>query len=267
LKVNTVMEAEEKAGEYRDAENKVNMAEGNYELELSDDTIDELKRQLVSFGDISEVRSQDEISDDIVNVRIELNKLESGIKDAKDQIAGWTEEYENNENVILKLSEVSGDIKGIEKELKSLPHLPEGFDSPDDFVNHVNTLDTDTRRLEREISEKKIAITQKQNEAPELSSEELQSMYTDAQFKYEQLNKEAETFSRVYEKSMAVIEQLDQNTYQGLDESFMKWLTKMIPDRFSSIELDRDIPIEFKTNDKNYCLWNYYHMAQRMPSP
>jgi len=130
-----------------------------------------------------------------------------------------------------------------------LPQLPEGFESPDEFVKHVDILDSDIRILEREISEKKIAITQKQNEAPELSPEELESMYKDAQDNFEQINKEAETFSRVYEKSTAVIEQLDQNTYQGLDEAFMKWLKKMIPDRFSTVELDRDIPVQFKTND------------------
>ncbi len=250
LKVTSVSSAEEKAGECRDAENKVNTAEDNYDTELGDDTIDELSQQLESFGDISEVRSQNEIADDIVNVRTELNEHESKIKDAKVQVSEWIEEYENNENVILKLSEVSGEIKNIERELEGLPHLPEGFDSPDEFVNHVDTLDTDIRELEREISEKKIAITQKQNEAPELSSEELQTMHKDARFRFEQINNEAEIFSRVYEKATAVIDRLDQNTYKGLDEGFMKWLKKMIPDRFSSIKLDRDIPVQFKTNNE-----------------
>ena len=249
LKVSNVKEADEKAGEYKIAENKLHTAEENYNAELADDAIDELKQQLNSFGDITEVRTQDEISDDIVSVKTDLNKLESGIKDAKDKIAEWTEEYENNENVILKLSEASGEIKSIENELKDLPQLPEGFKSPKEFVEHVETLDSDIRKLEREVSEKKIEITQKQIEAPELSSEELESMYKDAKENFERINREAETFARVYEKSTAVMEQLDRNTYQGLDEGFMKWLKKMIPERFSSIKLDRDIPVEFETND------------------
>jgi DNA repair protein SbcC/Rad50 len=248
MKVTSVSSAEEKAEEYRNADNQLDTAVKYYESELGDDTIDELSQQMGSFGDISEVRSQNEISDDIVNVRTELNELESKIKDAKNQVAEWIKEYENNDNVILKLSEISGEIQNIERELKGLPHLPEGFDFPDDFVNHVDTLDTNIRDLEREISEKKIEITQKQSEALELSSEELESAYIDAQEYFERINREAETFLRVYEKATVVINQLDQNTYKGLDEGFMKWLKKMILDRFSSIELDRDIPIQFKTN-------------------
>jgi DNA repair protein SbcC/Rad50 len=249
LKLSSIKEADKKAVEYRDAENKLNTVEENYKAELGDDTIDELKQQLTTFGEVAEVRSQNEIYKDIGNVNTELEILKNEIKGAKEQIAEWIERYENNENVILKLSEVSGDIKNIENELRDLPQLPEGFESPDEFVKHVDTLDSDIRKLEREVSEKKIEITQKQSEAPELSSEELESMYKDAQENFERINREAETFSRVYEKSTAVMEQLDRNTYQGLDEGFMKWLEKMIPDRFSSIELDRDIPVKFKTND------------------
>jgi DNA repair protein SbcC/Rad50 len=129
LKVTGVSSAEEKAEEYRNTENKLNTAVDNYESELGYDTIDELNQQLESFGDISEVRSQDEISDEIVNVRTEVNELDSKIKDAKDQVAEWTKEYENNNTVILKLSEVSGEITNIEKEIEGLPHLPEGFES------------------------------------------------------------------------------------------------------------------------------------------
>lgn len=249
LKVSSVNEAADKAREYRDAENKLHTAKDNYETELGEDTINELRKQLESFGDVAEVRSQDEISDDIVNVRTELNKLESEIKDAKDQIARWTEQYGTNDKVILELSKVSGESENIGKELKNLPKLPEGFDSPDNFVEHVDALDADIRELERNISDKKIEVAQKQSEAPEFSSEEYESMYKDAQHKFKQINKEAGTFHRMYEKATTVIEKLDESTYQNLDTGFMKWLNLMIHGRFSFIEMERDMPVHFVTSD------------------
>ena len=249
LHLTGVGEAEKKAEEYRVAGNKLQAAEDNYESALGDDTIDGLRRQLEAYGTVTGVRPEDEISDEIVKVKTELLTLESDIKGAKDRIAGWIELYGTNDKVILALSKVSGEIEQIGNELENLPRLPEGFNTSDGFVRHVESLDTAIRALERNISDKKIEVTQKQNDAPELSSEELQSMYKDAQDTFGHIKKEAETFSRVYEKSSAVIEQLDQNTYHGLDAAFMKWLMKMIPDRFSSIELDRDIPVQFKTID------------------
>ncbi|MDZ7720308.1 MAG: hypothetical protein U5K72_15940 [Balneolaceae bacterium] len=65
----------------------------------------------------------------------------------------------------------------------------------------------------------------------------------------ERIDKQAETLAKVRDKALELIESMDSDTYKGLETSFIKWLEKMAGQRFSSIEMDNDLPTAFKSQD------------------
>jgi exonuclease SbcC len=207
-----------------------------------------LKTQLEDYGNVSEVRSTEEITNDLVNARTELNQLNQEAKESKAKLTEWKEKYNSSDDVLLELADITSSIKKLRQDLKELPSLPDGYDSAEAFIEKVNRLDQSIQQLKEQIFEKKQERTQLEAEAPDTSSEELQKLREDAESEFERINSQAETLEQVREKAVDLIKSMDSDTYKGLESSFVKWLQLMIGKRFS-VEMDDDLPAAFKTQN------------------
>jgi len=249
LTIKNVQEAESFAALYRQKKQTLHQAQSIYESELGDQKIEELKKELESYGNPDNVRAISEINEDLISARTELNRLSEQASDAEKQLNEWKKQYESVDDVLLELADLTRAIKDLQKALSELPELPEGFETPEEFIQYVDTLDQDIRALDGKISEVKLEKTGLEANAPDISSEELQTMLQDAVAMFERINHEGETLANVREKSLTLLNSMDTETYKGLETSFTKWLQVMVGNRFPSIELDQDIPVKFKTDD------------------
>jgi exonuclease SbcC len=248
LEVEFLQDAESQAELYRQKQDDLTQAKKRYETELGDKDLKELKEELKKYGNVSEVRSTEEITNDLVNARTELNQLNQEAKEAKTKLAEWKEKYNSLDDVLLELADITSSIKKLRQELEELPSLPDGYDSAEAFIEKVNRLDQSIQQLKEQIFEKKQERTQLEAEAPDTSSEELQKLLEDAETEFERINSQAETLAQVREKALDLIESMDSDTYKGLESSFVKWLELMIGERFS-VEMDDDLPAAFKTQN------------------
>jgi len=249
LEVESVQEAESYAQLYQKKENDLEQAKKAYQNELKDQKLEDLKEELEAYGDLSEVRSSEEITEDIVETRTALNQLKKESGEAESKIEEWTEKYGSSDDVILELAETSKLLKDLKNDLDDLPSLPKGYESSSEFIKEVEQLDNDIQQLKEQIFEKKQERTQLEAEAPDISSEELQKLREEAESEFERINSRAETLARVREKSLELIESIDSDTYKGLETSFVKWLKLMVGDRFATIDMDSDMPTAFKTKE------------------
>ncbi|WP_138431920.1 AAA family ATPase [Fodinibius saliphilus] len=256
LEVGSVQEAESYAGLYQKKENDLAQAKKAYKKELGDHELEDLKEELEAYGDLSKVRSSEEITEDIVETKTTLNQLKKEAEEAETKIEEWTEKYGSSDDLILQLAETSKLLKVLKSDLDDLPSLPEGYESSEEFIEEVSQLDKDIQQLKDQIFEKKQERTQLEAETPDTSSEELQKLRQEAEAEFELINSRAETLARVREKSLKLIESMDSDTYKGLETSFVKWLDLMVGDRFSTVDMDSDMPTAFKTQEATSLTYN-----------
>jgi exonuclease SbcC len=246
LEVRSLQDAETQAELYRQKQHDLKQAKENYETELGDKELKDLKEEHKGYGYLSEVRLAEQITEDIVNAKTELNQLNQEAKEAKTKLGEWEEKYGSSDELLLELADTTSSIKKLQKELEELPSLPEGYDSSEAFIEEVNQLDQLIQRLKEQIFEKKQERTHLEAEAPDTSSEELQKLLVDAEAEFERINSQAETLARVREKALDLIGSMDSDTYKGLESSFVKWLALMIGERFA-VKMDDDLPAAFTT--------------------
>lgn len=249
LGVDSIQDAESFAELYRQKQNTFKQGQKSYKDELGDQDISELKEKLAEYGDLSQVRAEKEITDDLIEAKTERNDLNKEAEEAKHKLEEWKDKYESYDDLVLELADTSKSIKERSQELEELPSLPEGYDSSDEFIQEVNQLDQSIQDLKEQIFEKKQERTELEAKAPETSSEELQKLLEDAVKEFERINKQAETLANVRDKALELIVSMDSDTYKGLETSFIKWLEKMAGQRFSTIEMDNDMPAAFKAHD------------------
>lgn len=249
LEVDSLQSAESLAELYRQKKQQLAHAESVYKSELGDEDVQTLKEELDELGDLDQVRSLNEISDDLVEARTVFESLKKDADAAQDQIAEWQKEYDSVEDVIMELAETSKSMKDLKSDIENLPELPSGYESADEFIEKVESLDGEIRRLSQEISEKKIEKANLEKDAPDISSEELQKMLEDAESDFKCIHNEGETLARVRERTLSLLKSMDANTYSSLEKSFLNWLQRMVGDRFEAIEMDVDLPSTFQTDD------------------
>lgn len=249
LKVDSLQSAESLAELYRQKKQQLTQAESVYKSELGDEDVETIKQELEELGDLDQVRSVNEISDDLVDARTAFESLKKDADAAQDQISEWQKEYDSVEDVIMELAESSKIIKDLKSDIENLPELPDGYESADEFIDKVESLDGEIRHLAQDISEKKIEKANLEKDAPDTSSEELQKMLEEAESEFERIHKEGETLARVRERTHNLLESIDANTYSGLEKSFLRWLQRMIGGRIETVEMNDDLPATFKTDD------------------
>ena len=256
LEVESIQDAESYAQLYQNKENDWKQAKQAYKNELGGKSLEELHEELEDYGDFSVVRDYEKITEDIVETKTELNRLKKEAEDAEHKIEEWTEKYGSSKDVILKVGELSKLIQDLKSDLEELPSLPDKYESSENFIKEVDRLDRDIQQLKEQIFEKKQQRTQLEANAPDTSSEELKKMHEEAEAEFKRINSQAETLAKVRQKSLELIETMDSDTYKGLENNFVKWLDLMVGDRFSTVDMDSDMPTAFKTQEATSLTYN-----------
>lgn len=249
LNAPNLQEAESLAELYHNKVQHKDQLEKQYTEELGEDDYDSLRNQLKEAGAGGEPRAMSQITDDLTTAKNNKSQLEQEKQDKEIQLGEWKEEFGSHDKVAEKLGDIRVKYRELSKELEKLPTLPEGYESAEEFIRYTEQLDQELRELKDEIGQLKQDRAGLEGQAPGASSEELSEQAEEAEAEFERINQEAETLARVREKSLQLLDSLDEQTYSGLEQSFLSWLKEMSGGRFKTVRMNQDMPEQFVTQE------------------
>lgn len=202
--------------------------------------------------DLKEVQEAQEI---LNNHILNSQRLYS---EAKYRFEDMAKRYGSVDKIFDLVAETSIQRKSLEDKLDGLAKLPQGFASPDDFFYKKSLVDKDFASLNSAYFEAKDAYNTALGDLPEVSVEEMQIEYADAEEDFNRLLKEHEDLSYIRDVYYQTLEESSQNPMKGLEESMAAYLNKITKGSISLRSLEDRISLEGRTT-KNL---GYYHLSK-----
>ncbi len=245
--VESLKHAEEVCREYEKHLKDVERADENFKDELGEDSYEGLSEQVKKLGEIKETRSLATIAKELANVRNALQAKKDALKEKEEKLQEFLSKYESKDKLILQLADVMGKEREINKKLASLTPLPEGIEDAEIFIKEYEEIE---KELDDEKErKKKLEIKRAELVAPEESSEELESQLKDAEETFHAVLKKGETIARIKDMTEKILEEMDSNTYEGLEKDLEKYVATITENRYSNVEMEEGFPLGFVRDD------------------
>jgi len=242
LGIDTFEKAQSTNMEYERLRREVEYAKRSFIEELGEERYEELEEKYKQLGKEKQVRPLDKISVEQVRLELELEDLHKKKKEGLEQIKDWEEKYESHDKMISLLGGKQHRQDELEKKLKNLAELPDGFDDYISFYDYIDRLNDNDRKLQEEVSilrEQKI-ITE--NQKPDQSSEELNIQFGESEQNFQRILLEGKAVAHIKEKASDLLGKMDIKTYEGFQKKFVKYFIHMSGKSFSRVEMEQDLP-------------------------
>ncbi|SJZ77458.1 AAA family ATPase [Selenihalanaerobacter shriftii] len=255
LGVNDLEDARIKEKELRDKKSELKNEESNLIQLLDGRDYQELQsRQDALIQEIGEsklnVNQREDIETKLKKLKDEDRlDLRNEISTLKSKIEEWEEEYNNSDEILDKMVDLKTEKQAKEKELDQLTPLPEKFEKAEDFQRHLTQLRKEKDKIEDNISNKTTDYYQKKDELPDSSYEELQISYEEAQKDYGKQLKEANAILRVEEAFKEAEEEMDQDPFGSLKESFSDYLQTLTDHNYEVGVIDKNFDIKVMSEE------------------
>ena len=233
LSVDTLEEARLNKKKFTKLTNQIESLRDQKETLLGDDDYQELKDKLETVNDSEAELDLEELQKDLKKSTNQQIELTSDIKTLEETLNRWTEKYQSVDQIFDKSVDVKMEIQGYQKKLAGLAPLPEGFESSTDFKEHLNNLRNKYDRLETEFNQVKDDYYEKERALPDESYEELEPAYQDEEKNFERLLKKARDLLRIKEVLEDKIEEMDENSFQPLIDSFSRYLSMITNEKYT----------------------------------
>ena len=187
-------------------------------------------------------RDPDLLQQEQLDLEARLVETKLQLEQARVQLSAWEAEFETHEHVVEALVEVQSDRKNATTKLETLASLPDDCTDSASFFDRLRSLESDRERLVRSCSEAREAMLRLERDAPERSAEELERDLSRHEDTFARVRREAEALERLQRTTREVVAEVDRRTYDGLQTRFLRLLGIMTQERYSDVDLSRDIP-------------------------
>lgn len=242
LSVISVPEVEERVKKREEPERKMGEEKVRLEVLLDDRSFDDLKDAVDNLGEEKITREPDDIREDLNKLKIEHSKYGIKIEEFKDKVEKWKEKYEEHDKVFETLGEVSAQKKQIEKELKKLAPLPEGYESAEAFQKDYSEKEKTLEEIKKKHTDLRVELTKTENNLPEDTTEEIEARLKESEKNFEGIKKRAQAVDRVKKEFKKVVEEMDSETFKPLVSSFVGYLAPLTANRYKSSSMDGALP-------------------------
>lgn len=242
--------------EYERLRREVEHAKRNFTEELGEGTYEELEEKHKQLGKEKKARPLDEISAEKVRLELELESLQKEKKEVEEQVKDWKEKYESHDKMLSILVSRLHSQEELNKKLKNLAELPDGFDDYISFYDYIDRLNDNDGKLQEEISilrEQKITI---ESQKPDQSSEELNVQLGELEQIFKRILIEGKAVAHIKEKASDLLGKMDIKTYEGFQKKFIKYFIHMSGNSFSMVEMEHDIPKKVIKGDGSELTYN-----------
>ncbi len=142
---------------------------------LEGETCEGLERLAGLTPPIPGRRSMADIAKENAEAVGSLRQAEGTLASGGKQIAEWERDYGSKEELLDLLVEKRGELKGREERLRLLKPLPEEILNAESFILVFETKQKTLKKIEQDLSEKRIARAELEGRGPEETAEEIET--------------------------------------------------------------------------------------------
>jgi len=256
LGVDTFEKAQSINKEYEKLKNDVEYTKSSFIEELGENEYEKLEEKYKQLGKEKQVRPLDKISEEKVRLEIKLENLQKETKEVEEQVKDWKEKYESHDKMLSILVSKLHSQEELNRKLKNLAELPDGFNDYKSFYDCIDLLDNNDRIIWEEISnlrEQKISI---ESQKSDQSSEELNTQLDESEQNFQRILIEGKAVAHIKEKASDLLEKMDIKTYEGFQSKFEKYFIHMSGKSFSRVEMEQDLPEKLIKHDGSELTYN-----------
>jgi len=243
LDVNDLAEARKKLRELENLQNSKKHKEEKISEILEDMTLAELKKELQELKKIDEARKAEVIELEMENLNQEFTEVKTEIGIEENKIDDFQEEYNNLDNLSSLIASKKEQKTELKKEAEDLAELPDGYDSTEEFKADLKEKKVKTKKLGTKLREKLQELKSLENELPDISTREMRRELQTAEAEFKRLNEKARNLKLIKDTFEAKLEEMDQNSFQPLVNSFSSYLNQLTAGRYQSAAVDEKFNI------------------------
>jgi DNA repair protein SbcC/Rad50 len=247
--VETLEKATELNQGYEKVTAQIAYAKRRFEESLGDDTLEDLQAELGDMDDTEDVRSEVDIVEALSEVQRQIGDLAKELSIHQEKLDELIERYDDKRTLLLNLAKETQNQEETQKQIDQLVPVPEGVDDIEIFAATFN--ETKISLEEKRDERNTLLLERKDFEKtePEFSAEELQIRSVESETQYERVLRTGESIGQIYDLTSQLAEEMDTNTYQGLEENLSRYVSIITDKRYSKVDMDQSMPQGFIRND------------------
>lgn len=235
--------------EYEEKEQTFRTIKQQYQQELGEDRFEDLESAVENLKVKKPSRSLEEILQEKVNIERELSEMKDDLKKNERIVEEYEIEYETPDGLLSRLSEELNNQKNLQQKLDRLAPLPEDVTNVEAFIRYYSTKEEELEKLKKTKTGLLLERAQLENQAPEISAEELEKQLGEAEAKFEQVCRKGEAVARIQELTAEILDKIDMNTYRGLTETLQEYVALLTAGRYKKVQMDESLPQGFVRED------------------
>ncbi len=250
LEVNSLTEARNKLIELNDLKRKIKEKENKVEEILAEDKIKDLESDLSSLKMIDSARSLEVITYELETLKDEAAELKTEIKIKESKIEEWKTEFQSLDQLNLTLTKKKQKKETLKNQLKKLASLPEIYDNAQDFITDLKKKRVERESLNQSLRDKIEQYKDLENILPDTSSKEMENKLIELQNSFENLKKKAHSLVKIKEVFEKKLDEMDQNSFAPLVESFSKNLQQLTAGKYQKALIEEDFSIKIQSEKR-----------------
>jgi exonuclease SbcC len=250
FEVENLSGARAKLNNLKDLKNSKDQAENRIREILDGDKIEDLKEKSAQFVDLEKPRELKKIEAELEELNNQLNEVQSGIAVKEDNLDKLKKDYSSLEELKSLIEKKRKAKTELNNEADKLAELPEAYADVKAFKKDLR----DKRHKKDEIAtllrEKLQEVKTLENNLPERSTREMKAELEELETEFERLVKRAENLKIIKETFLNKLEEMDQNSFQPLIETFSDNLKRLTAGKYKVGLIDDHFNVMLEADNK-----------------
>lgn len=227
----------------RDKENERDALKRELQLILNGSTLDDIREELNTLGDIKVFKSLDDIEKELEEINKENIDISADKKSKENQVKSWIDKYTDHDNLFDLVIEERSMLKDREESLKDLKPLPEEFGTVEEFKIRLNFLKEQSEIIQKQLELFNSQYYQAKNNLSEITYEELKKEYLQAGKTFDRNAKRGEKLLEIQRVFHETKNRLASNPMESLANEFARLLEIITNGNYMTSDIDEEFNI------------------------
>lgn len=217
---------------------------------LEEESYNSLKDKIDAYGDLSHIRSMDEIEREIKDIATRNTDVISDIKVVENEIDAWTDEYVNLDGLFDKIIDLKMSLKEIRTGLDKLAPLPEEYESAQEFRDILSKTRTDYELAQQTMQSLKETYYERERNLPASTFEEYSKDYIAQEHIFEKKLEKGKKLLKIKDAFEATRLKMDEASFKPVIEAFTKYISLLTNGNYKSTEIDNEFNVRLEKDNQ-----------------
>ncbi len=232
-----------------EAERGLKALETRFNETLGTEDYGVLQKAAAALAQKPSPRDKELIQQEIALLQKEIGAISADCRSLERSLKQWQEKYGSLDKVNDFLGDKKSELKTIKQELESFPPLPPEFENAGMFIAHYEENSKTRDEVLSKLNQLKIVHASLDAGKPEYSVEDLTAELQEAIVAYDRVKKDAAALVLIREELLSIRKQLDGNTFEPLQRSISKYISRLTLDKYAVPALDEYLPSKIQGSD------------------